>query len=89
MYVGYGVGTKLGVGVVTLWGVMVGWEFAVGAGPPVLGVMGRVTGGEGSKSERGRGAGVPEPAQAANDIATGSRARRIVYLGPGSSGISR
>ncbi len=78
----------MGVGAVTPWGMVVAWDSTVGAGPPVPTVMGRVTGGEGSNSERGRGAGVPEPAQAANDIATGSRARRMEYLGPGESGIN-
>ena len=78
----------MGIGVVTFWGVMIGWESAVGAGPPVPGVMGRVTGGGGSNSDGGRGAEVLEPAQAANDIATSSKARSMEHLGPGESGIN-
>ncbi len=78
----------MGVGVVTLWGVVVGWNFAVGADPPVSAVMRRVTGWGGSNPDCGRGAGVAEPAQAANDIAIGSKARRMEYLGPGESGIN-
>ena len=78
----------MGVGVETLWGVMVSWDFAVGAGPPVPGIMGWVTGEEGSNSDVGRGAGVPEPAQAANEIAASSKARSMEHLGPGESGIN-
>lgn len=78
----------MGVGMVALWAVVVGWDSAVGAGPPVAVVIGRVTGGEASNSEGGKGAGVPEPAQAANDIASGSKARRMEHLGPGESGIN-
>ena len=78
----------MGVGVETLWGAMVSWDFAVGAGPPVPGIMGRVTGGEGSNSDGGRGAAVPEPEQAANEVATNSKARSMEHLGLGESGIN-
>ncbi|MCH7605671.1 MAG: hypothetical protein IH962_00820 [Chloroflexi bacterium] len=72
----------MGVGVVTLWGVMVSWDSAVGAGIPATGVTGRVTCGKGSNSDGGRGAEVLEPAQAANDIATSSKARSMGTLVP-------
>ena len=78
----------MGVGVLTLWGVMIGCDFVVGAGPPVPRVMGRVIGGEGSNSDGGRGAEVLESAQAANDIATSSKPRSMEHFGPGDSGIN-
>ena len=72
----------MGVGVETLWGVMVSWDSAVGAGIPATGVTGRVTCGKGSNSDVGRGEGMPEPAQAANDIAISSKARSLGTLVP-------